>query len=401
MSIHLSLVFSRIVSTFVSSTDEPNSLMKNYVHIYLLVVMQLIVSAADAQGVSFFEGDIRSLKIRARQVNKPILLTFVMHPSQPCEELLTNTFRDPEVAAYLNEQFLVYPVDIAHERGVGANMVNQYGITLYPTFIVLDSQGAIIDKYAGAITAKRLLAYLQKQVQIIQEFGLDASSPLIMSFDPIQSPSPVPSPDEGREAAQRYEEINEYSREEDGVIYSPYEPSSRPGNASTYATESSAGSVQIIDQADTRLAERDAAPRVEDLNEPKAQARKWPFAQSSTADEPTRPLAAPIASEPAEATAFHSEGLFNVDVKPQVKEGFGLQLGAYYDYDNMLRAVQRLKHEGHPEVLVRVQKLMGRSTFKVLVGPFKEKVEANRYQEALIRRHPEYDDAFVVDLSKF
>ncbi|MFK7945978.1 MAG: S8 family serine peptidase [Saprospiraceae bacterium] len=80
--------------------------------------------------------------------------------------------------------------------------------------------------------------------------------------------------------------------------------------------------------------------------------------------------------EPAVASG---RGLFRFSVSRQPSIGFGVQVGVYAEYGNVLIQVEKLQKafERHPAV-VNINELGGRTVYKVLLGQFRDVSEARK-----------------------
>ena len=66
-------------------------------------------------------------------------------------------------------------------------------------------------------------------------------------------------------------------------------------------------------------------------------------------------------------------GLFRFDVKPQTKKGFGVQMGVYAEYGNVLIQTNRLRKKYMHTTLININELEGRTVYKLIIGPFTSK----------------------------
>ncbi len=76
---------------------------------------------------------------------------------------------------------------------------------------------------------------------------------------------------------------------------------------------------------------------------------------------------------------------------------YGVQIGAYAQYDNALRTVEQLEHELSRHVMVSTHTLHGRAIYKVVVGGFISRADAADFQYQISTPNTDY---FVVDLSR-
>ena len=69
-------------------------------------------------------------------------------------------------------------------------------------------------------------------------------------------------------------------------------------------------------------------------------------------------------------------GLFRFSVVKQETKGWGVQIGAFAEYGNVLIQVEKLQDEFNVPVLVNINELNGRTVYKVVVGAFSSKSSA-------------------------
>jgi len=75
-------------------------------------------------------------------------------------------------------------------------------------------------------------------------------------------------------------------------------------------------------------------------------------------------------------TIGDGNGLFQFDVKPQIKKGFGVQMGVYAEYGNVLIQTNRLRKKYKHKTLVNINELNGKTVYKLILGPFSSKNKA-------------------------
>ncbi len=79
-------------------------------------------------------------------------------------------------------------------------------------------------------------------------------------------------------------------------------------------------------------------------------------------------------------------GLFKVDVEKQQSKGWGVQVGAYSDYNNVINQVEQMKRWFGEPVLVSTSQSNGQNIYKVIVGNFESLNEAKALQETMRQR---------------
>jgi subtilisin family serine protease len=70
------------------------------------------------------------------------------------------------------------------------------------------------------------------------------------------------------------------------------------------------------------------------------------------------------------------QGLFEFNVKRQASEGWGVQIGAFAEYGNVLIQAEKLQRQFNEKIIVNINELNGKTVYKVVVGAFENKTEA-------------------------
>lgn len=115
--------------------------------------------------------------------------------------------------------------------------------------------------------------------------------------------------------------------------------------------------------------------------------------------------AAPAANNPATANnnnapkaAPTNSNLYKVQVMKVEEKGFGVQLGGFSDYNVVLQQLEDLQDKDIKGGMVYNDVLNGKPFYKLIVGPFFTKEEAQDYCNKTMRGKHKMKDAFVVDI---
>jgi len=106
----------------------------------------------------------------------------------------------------------------------------------------------------------------------------------------------------------------------------------------------------------------------------------------------------PTPPPPTRETISDATGLFEFQVKRASRLGYGVQVGVYGQYGNVLRAVERLERQFNRQILVNINTLYGQVVYKVIAGGFLSRTDAVNFQRQISTTSTDY---FVVDLSQF
>ncbi len=76
-------------------------------------------------------------------------------------------------------------------------------------------------------------------------------------------------------------------------------------------------------------------------------------------------------------------GIFRFGVEVQKAEGFGVQIGAFAKYGNVLIQVEKLQRKFKFPIIVSINELNGITVYKIVVGAFQEKSDAKDLQKQM------------------
>lgn len=113
-------------------------------HIPLLFFLALVVSSYNdaplkKKGITFFKGSWEEALIKAKEENKHIFIDFYATWCGPCKKLKRTSFRDSDVGAYFNTNFINLSIDAESKEGI--KIARKYGVSSYPTLVITDHTG--------------------------------------------------------------------------------------------------------------------------------------------------------------------------------------------------------------------------------------------------------------------
>jgi thioredoxin-related protein len=100
----------------------------------------------------------------------------------PCAQMDKEVFPDPKVATLLSTDFVTFKSDILKEE-IGKKLCMKYGVTGFPTFLFINSDGKIIDIAAGFQTVDQFTALLQNAKEAAKKGNFKKYSPQIQEKD--------------------------------------------------------------------------------------------------------------------------------------------------------------------------------------------------------------------------
>ncbi|WP_285058467.1 thioredoxin family protein [Pedobacter ginsengisoli] len=116
--------------------------------IVLLSFALIYVTICNAQtGINFHSGSWRTLLSKAQMAKKMIFVDVHTDWCVPCKVMDKTVFNAAGAAKFYNNNFVNYRMDA--EKGEGIELAKKYGVTAYPTFLFLNSEGYLVDKVVG------------------------------------------------------------------------------------------------------------------------------------------------------------------------------------------------------------------------------------------------------------
>lgn len=89
------------------------------------------------------------------------------------------------------------------------------------------------------------------------------------------------------------------------------------------------------------------------------------------------------------------QGLFRFNVSKQASKGWGVQIGAFAQYGNVLIQAEKLQKQFDEPIIVNINELNGKTVYKIVVGAFGRKTDA---QKLFSRMKREGVDGFLRNL---
>ncbi len=130
-----------------------------------LLVVALILIAGNTLNaeITFLKGPLAEALRKADQEKKPVMIDFFTDWCRWCDTLDVRTYTDADVAAFVNAN--VVPIKIDAEKGEGIDIAKRYGVNGYPTILLINSDGAEIDRVLGYVPPKPFLSTLQSYLK--------------------------------------------------------------------------------------------------------------------------------------------------------------------------------------------------------------------------------------------
>ena len=126
------------------------------------------------------------LLAQAKQANKLIFIDCYFTGCHPCALMDKQVFPLESVSSMLNTDFFPVKVDVLKEA-IGDSIMRKYGITGFPTFLIIDAEGMLISIFDGYTDAPALISELEnaRQMHTAKQWYMGFSGELNVAYDQI------------------------------------------------------------------------------------------------------------------------------------------------------------------------------------------------------------------------
>jgi rare lipoprotein A len=112
-------------------------------------------------------------------------------------------------------------------------------------------------------------------------------------------------------------------------------------------------------------------------------------------EETTESYTTPADELPAEVTKY-TPALFQMVAAKEEFLGYGVQVGAYFNYYRMMEALNEMQEKGFLNTLVQNGVKDGKPIFRILIGPFSTRAEADKVRKDAAKKGKK---GLIVDLA--
>lgn len=153
--------------------------MSRFIPFLLLLLPALLaarpVGDPSAPAQVQFQTSIEIALAEASESGKLVMVEFYASWCHPCRWMEATTFRDPDVIALMERQFVPLKADI--DKKEGFRLFEQFGVEVLPTTLVLDRNGKVIARSEEALSAAQLVDLLGHIVPATPEKAARESGP--------------------------------------------------------------------------------------------------------------------------------------------------------------------------------------------------------------------------------
>lgn len=116
--------------------------------LFSLFIGLLAGTSLYSQGIEFYHGTWEEALMKSKTEDKIIFVDAFTTWCGPCKNMAANTFPDPEVGKFFNQNFISMKIDM--EKEMGLEFKKKYPVSAYPTLFFIDYDGEVVLKAVGA-----------------------------------------------------------------------------------------------------------------------------------------------------------------------------------------------------------------------------------------------------------
>lgn len=132
----------------------------------LLLLFMAVLSAAGMAQVRFGTSPDAARR-KALASGKPLLVEVGAAWCQPCRDMEREVFSRGDVGEFVDGNFV--PLRIDADTGTGRAVMRKYGVISLPSFLVLDTDGNLLGRTAGARPASDFIADMRRMLRHIAD----------------------------------------------------------------------------------------------------------------------------------------------------------------------------------------------------------------------------------------
>ncbi len=157
--------------------------MKKIISLVVFIVWLLSAAAQETNETLQHTVSWEAALQKAKQEKKLLFVDCYFTGCIPCAQMDKDVFPNPLVSKELAESFVAIKVDVFKEK-LGDTINMKYGVSGFPTFLILDGSGRLLSMFSGYQDPSLLMKQLTeaKQKQKSNEFLSGFSANIAMNY---------------------------------------------------------------------------------------------------------------------------------------------------------------------------------------------------------------------------
>lgn len=120
----------------------------------------LVSLQTKGKGITFFEGSFAEAQAKAKAEGKKIFMDCYTSWCGPCRMMAANIFTKQDVGECYNARFVCVKYDM--EQGEGIQLAKRFQVRAFPTMLILDADGKVLDTIVGSCSGDELIRRAQE-----------------------------------------------------------------------------------------------------------------------------------------------------------------------------------------------------------------------------------------------
>ena len=128
--------------------------------IFFVIISFFVCEIVYAQGVDFRKSSFSQILSEAKEQGKMIFVDCYTSWCGPCKYMAKEVFTLKEAGDYFNSRFVNVKFDM--EKGEGKELAQKFSVYVYPTFLILRTDGSIQYKIVGGNELEELITKVER-----------------------------------------------------------------------------------------------------------------------------------------------------------------------------------------------------------------------------------------------
>lgn len=130
---------------------------------WIICVQLIIVSFySGAQTIQFGEADFTTVMDAAKSQQRNVLFYFTHPYCAPCKIMERTVFNQPDIVKLVEESTIPVKVDCVDEKPFARAIQKRFEINRFPTLLIVDTAGNILDESNGFMDKEELTVFMQE-----------------------------------------------------------------------------------------------------------------------------------------------------------------------------------------------------------------------------------------------
>ncbi len=161
--------------------------MKKYRFLFLpLLVLITLPGLRLSASVLFVDAALSEIREMAAQEGKLYFAHFSADWCMPCQWMEQNTFQDPKLAHFVNQNYLAARLDVDHSEGQWYQ--SQFKVETLPTILIFSSQGVLLNRIEASMEAEEFLEVLENHNRPANRISVRPPQVLTVNIPVLDSP---------------------------------------------------------------------------------------------------------------------------------------------------------------------------------------------------------------------